>query len=102
MGGGGSDVLREGKTGPSQDASPCLGEGHSVKASPFLGIYLLGTGGEEPYLGGAAPPVPLPPCLATLPPLFVCATVMGLGGEQRGQVWAGLRGKGAMVEAWGQ
>lgn len=34
-------ALREGKKGPSQDARPCLGWGHSATASPFLGIYSL-------------------------------------------------------------
>lgn len=34
-------ALREGKKGLSQDASPCLGWGHSATASPFLGIYSL-------------------------------------------------------------
>lgn len=109
VGGGGSDALREGKKGAAQDASACLGEGHSVKASPFLGIYSLFIGdrrrGALPGWGSPSGPSgpSFPPCLASLPPLrFFCATVTrGLGEQQRGQAQVALRGERAMAEAWG-
>lgn len=56
--GWGLDALREGKKGPAQDAGPCLVRG--TQSRPVLSwvfiLYLLGTGEEEPHLGGAAPP----------------------------------------------
>ena len=90
----------------AQDASACLGEGHSVKASPVLGIYSLFIGdrrrGALPGWGSPSGPS-FPPCLASLPPLrFFCATVTrGLGEQQRGQAQVALRGERAMAEAWG-
>lgn len=105
MGGGGSDALREGKKWVAQDASACLGEGRSVKASPFLGIYSLFIGDRRGALPGwGSPSGPsFPPCLASLPPLhFFCATVTrGLGEQQRGQAQVALRWERAMAEAWG-
>lgn len=105
VGGGGSDALREGKKRVAQDASACLGEGHSVKASPFLGIYSLFIGDRRGALPGRGSPSgpSFPPCLASLPPLcFFCASVTrGRGEQQRGQAQVALRWERAMAEAWG-
>lgn len=84
VGGGLRCTQKEGRRGSSQDAGPCLGGGHSVKASPFPGIYSLFIGDKRkgtPCWGQPLLPSS-PPCLATLPPLcFFCATVtQGLGG----------------------
>lgn len=94
---------------PSQDADPCLGAGHSVKASPFLGIYSLFIGDEKrsPCMGRTAPPAPPPslPGHSTSSLLFLCHCDSGAGriaegpgetrAEERGGHGGGLGPTGA-------
>lgn len=95
----------EGRRGPPQEAGPCLGGDTQLRPAPswvFI-LYLLGTGAKEPCLGGAHFQ-PLPPSLpghSTSSSLFLGHCDLGAGRIAEGQVQAGLRGEGAMVEAWG-
>lgn len=102
---GGSDALREGKKGPTQEAGPCLGGSTQSRPAPsrvFI-LYLLGTGAEEPCLGGVRfqPLLPSLPDHSTSSSLFLGHCDLGAGRIAEGQVQVGSRGEGAMVEAWG-
>lgn len=88
--------------GASQEAGPCLGGDTQSRPAPsqvFI-LYLLGTGAKEPCLGGAHFQPSLPGH-STSSSLFLGHCDLGAGRIAEGQVQAGLRGEGAVVEAWG-
>lgn len=104
-GGGGLRCTQRREEGAVTGGRPCLGGGTQSRPAPsrvFI-LYLLGTGAKEPCLAGAhfQPLLPSLPGHSTSSSLFLGHCDLGAGRIVEGQVQAGLREEGAMVEAWG-